>query len=281
MKLRALVLLGAVSAMIGVAPMARPAVAVAPSNDDVANATEITQLPFSDTVDTTDATTNGDELTLAQYCGSPVVEHAVWYKATIGDSAGGSVRFATEGFATRVLVLVGEPGALSPVACTYQSVSGTLPGGPGTEVYIMVFGDGRDGGTPYGDLQVTVSVPPAPPELSVSVAPVAYVDRAGGATLSGTLTCTDPNVGSTVQFFNGQMRQTVGRFSLSAYIDMYPGMPCDGSTTTWSTYVTSDNGKFAGGKAQVTLFVVACNVDQICSGAQVDATIQLTKGRIR
>lgn len=55
-RLQLLAALFAVGLVLGVPP----GFAAAPANDELANATEITSLPFSDAVDTTDATvTNG------------------------------------------------------------------------------------------------------------------------------------------------------------------------------------------------------------------------------
>ncbi len=48
--------------------MAAPAAAAPPSNDTFAGATTISSLPFSDTVDTTQATTDADDI-VAAACG--------------------------------------------------------------------------------------------------------------------------------------------------------------------------------------------------------------------
>jgi PKD repeat protein len=52
------------------------AVAAPPANDDLANATEITGLPFSDAIDTTEATVSNSE------GGCAVSGHSVWYRYT-------------------------------------------------------------------------------------------------------------------------------------------------------------------------------------------------------
>ncbi len=59
---------------VGLALAASPALAAPPGNDELANATVITAFPFSDSVDTTEATVSYNE------GGCAVSDHTVWYR---------------------------------------------------------------------------------------------------------------------------------------------------------------------------------------------------------
>ena len=80
-------LLAVLLAISGLVLGATPAFAAAgPPNDKIAGATAIASLPFSDTVDTTKANTDAEELAAAQPClaiGAPAIEKAVWYKYVV------------------------------------------------------------------------------------------------------------------------------------------------------------------------------------------------------
>ena len=65
--------------MIISAVVVSPVLVAAPGNDDVASATVVGSLPFTDAVDTTDATVEGSEP--SYYCGYQVGA-TVWYTYT-------------------------------------------------------------------------------------------------------------------------------------------------------------------------------------------------------
>src|ERR1043166_5129045 len=59
-----------------------PAWAAPPSNDTFAGAQTIGALPFSATVDTTQATTDADDTAANTNCGAPATAASVWYAFT-------------------------------------------------------------------------------------------------------------------------------------------------------------------------------------------------------
>ena len=63
--------------VFGVA-FASPVLAAAPSNDIYAGRTVITALPFADHIDTTEATTDADDVEAAS-CAPATAEASVWY----------------------------------------------------------------------------------------------------------------------------------------------------------------------------------------------------------
>jgi hypothetical protein len=249
-------LLIALIAVSGLVLGASPALAApAPSNDRIAGATAIATLPFSDTVDTTKATTDADEEAAGQPCrdfGAPAIEKAVWYKYTASADITLLVDTSQSSYTTGIAAYSGAPSAETFVTCGPSRIRASA--GAGDTVYFMVFGD--QPGSPGGTLRITVEEAPPPPEVSLTVDPVGTFDpQSGSATISGTVTCT-----GTADFagINGSVTQTVGRFTINGFF--FTSFTCDGTTQTWTATTTSNNGKFAGGQATVEASAFACNV---------------------
>lgn len=129
------------------------AAAVPPSNDGINSATVITTLPFSDNLDTRDATADPAD----GGCGESFDLATVWYTFTPG--ANMVVRVDTSGsdYSTGVNVYSGTPGNLSLIDCRFTSV--TFSSVAGTQYFFMIAAccDDVNG----GDLVFTVdAVPP-------------------------------------------------------------------------------------------------------------------------
>jgi hypothetical protein len=87
--------------------VAGPAMAAVPTNDDFANATVVSATPFTDAVNTTDATSQATDST---GCGG---SHSVWYAYTA--SHNGTLTFDTSGssFDTLLSAYTGTEGSLT------------------------------------------------------------------------------------------------------------------------------------------------------------------------
>lgn len=268
----------AVAALLLTGSLATASVAQAapPPNDDIANATVVNALPFTDTVDTTEATITPDEAQLNDYCGAPAMEHGVWYTATPVGSGTGIIDVTASNYSAGIVVLLATDDGLQPIACGPGIVSG--PFTAGQTVYFMVFGDGGSVAT-SGELVVVVREAVPPPAIEVTVDPVATVDRSGAATITGTVTCTAPDGQGVVLGVDGSVRQRVGRIFINGFFFSSLGIPCDGTTTQWSALAVADNGKFAGGKAATVAVSFGCGTD-LCSTGYVEATVQMKKGRL-
>lgn len=125
---------------------------VAPSNDNFANATVITALPFSDSVDITDATIETGER--APSCAFDSSSHrTVWYAFT--PTATGQVSISVNApFSTVVAVDTGvSPGVLGEVICRspFGGIS-TFVAQAGTTYYFQV--DGMFGGSGFLDFRL-------------------------------------------------------------------------------------------------------------------------------
>lgn len=232
---------------------AAPASAAPPSNDTIAGATVINALPFADSVDTTEATTDADELAAAQPClaiGAPAIEKAVWYAYTAPAAISILVDVTASTYTAGVAAYAGSPSAGTFMTCA----PGTLvsPVATGQTVYLMVFGD--QPGSAGGTLRVSVTEAPPLPVVTLSVDPIGQFDAiAGTATITGTATCTGI---ASFAAISGQLGQTVGRFTVTGYF--FAPLICDGTTQAWSTLVSPTNGKFAGGPATAAAAAFAC-----------------------
>jgi hypothetical protein len=250
---------------------ATPALAAGPPpNDDIADATTITALPFSDTVDTTKASTDAEETAAGQPCrdiGAPAIEKAVWYKYTASADITLLVDTTASSYTTGIAAYNGTPTAATFVTCGPGRI--TTSWAAGQTAYFMIFGDqpGSRGGT----LRISVQEAPPPPEVSLTVNPTGTFDsQSGSATISGTVTCTGV---ADFAGLNGSLTQTVGRFTISGFF--FSSFTCDGTTQTWTATVTSSNGRFGGGQATVQASAFACN----SSGCGQDSVTQQVRLR--
>jgi len=108
------------------------AAAAPPSNDAIASATVITTLPFSDSLDTGDATADPAD----GGCGGSDDLATVWYTFTpVADMV---VRVDTSGssYSTGVNIFSGRPGNLTLINCLFTSVSFSAVAG--TQYFFMV-----------------------------------------------------------------------------------------------------------------------------------------------
>jgi hypothetical protein len=228
------------------------AAVAAPSNDTYAGRTVIAAVPFAETVDTSTATTDGDDVDINATCGAPATDASVWYEYTAPADGAIVVDVSGSDYSGGVLIATGGPGAWTVQACgPFAVAAGTSAG----ETYtIHVFDFQGDGGGNGGTLRIEVNPAPAPPSIDVTVNPIGQLDpRTGGATISGTVTCTGE---ALFAFVETELRQQVGRFTIigGGGLDIL----CDGATHNWSVEVFSEVGKYSGGKAASVTLGVAC-----------------------
>ena len=171
--------------------------AAAPANDHLADATDVSALPFTQMLDTTGATTDADDAQVNATCGAPVTNNSVWYTFTAGasdtllvvDTAGSD-------YSSGVIIATGTPGALTTQACA--PVKSQLATEAGTTYYVLAFDDTGSGGM----LHVAMHGPgPVPPN-----------DRIGGATVVGAIPFHDTLdvTGATTGPSDKQANETCG-----------------------------------------------------------------------
>ncbi len=245
------------------------AFAAAPSNDTIGGATVIGAVPFSETIDTTEATTDAEDAAINSQCGAPATNGSVWYQVTAAE-AGYLVDVSQSNFSAGVIVATGTPGSLSIVTCGPGSVG--FAADAGTTYYIMAFSDQPS--VVGGQLTISVTAASAPPEVSLTVDPTGTVTKQGTAILTGTYTCSGQ--ADFVDIF-GTLDQPVGRVTINGSFEIFFGGNCDGVAHTWSAEAVPFNGKFAGGKAANFSAIFGCNALG-CNFYETQQTIRLHGG---
>jgi hypothetical protein len=265
----ALVAAVAVSLSVGLTS----AVAAAPGNDTIGGAT-VAGLGFSETLDTTEATTDLDDVAANADCGAPATDASVWYSYTAAASGGVVVDVGTSSFSPGVIVVSGSPGAFVLETCGPGAVA--FAASADTTYHILAFDYQGDGGGNGGTLRISFAATPPPPTLDVTVNPTGYVNaKTGVATITGTITCTDADF---VAAFS-QLRQRVGvRAVVNGFGGIVIGGPiCTGSPQPWSSDVYPEGGKFAGGKSASFTTSFACG-PVLCTEGYTVQTVKLRGG---
>ncbi|HZN17115.1 MAG TPA: hypothetical protein VFB84_02840 [Micromonosporaceae bacterium] len=232
---------------------AAPAYAAAPANDTFGGAVAIGSVPYTATLDTTEATTDADDVNANADCGAPATDASVWYSTTPATSLTLVVDVSSSSYTAGVLVVTGAPGAFQIVACGPDAVA--FAAAAGTTYHLLLIDDQLDGGGNGGTLVVNVAEAPPAPTVQATVDRIAGFDpRTGAATLHGTVSCTGI---VEFAFVDVEVRQRVGRGEVFGFGTV--PMTCDGITHPWSVEISPVIGsKFAGGKAVSVTFAVAC-----------------------
>lgn len=251
--------------------VATPTLAAAPSNDTYAGRETIPALPFSATIDTTEATTDADDAEWNSYCGSPGTDASVWYEFTATE-AGWLELNLTSDFSEGAIILTGEPGSFVPLECyPYSPVA--FPVFAGATYLIVTFDLQQDEGGNGGVVSLSLdAMPPPPPSPTVELTVDAigtFDAQTGAALVTGTVTCT----GADYAGVDVQLRQQVGRFVVSGWA--FTVVWCDGTTQPWSAEVSGANGLFKGGNGTVEVYSVVCNFD--CAEDYEVASVRLRR----
>jgi alpha-tubulin suppressor-like RCC1 family protein len=167
MKVRTHLLLALTSAACVLGVAASPARAQPPPNDTFGQAIQINSLPFLQTLDTSQATTDSTDAEALAACTIPLpvtVAATVWYQYTA--SADQSLLISTDGssYGAGVAVLTGSPGSLSAVAC-FPAPLGTFSAKAGQTYHIAV---GDTSGGSGGTLNFSVGALEAPTISAIS-----------------------------------------------------------------------------------------------------------------
>ena len=256
-------------ALIALGVSAPEALAAPPINDTFPNATPVTA-GFSETIDTTEATTDSDDFQLNQSCGAPATDASVWYTFEGSDTTI-VVDVSQSNYSAGVLVGVGSQGELQTVACGPGTVAFFAEAG--TTYYVLAIDDQFDGEGNGGLLTILFNEVAAP-TLSITVNRFGRVNtRTGVATISGTYTCAN---GDFINVF-GEARQTIGRIATIVGTFGFSDFgTCDGEPHNWSADVVPQSGQFRG-KTMTVTFAFACGPFE-CADGFVERTVQLRGG---
>jgi HYR domain len=134
--------------------LASPAAAAPPVNDSFDAATVVTALPFTEAINTAEATTAGDDP------GSCFINNSVWYRYTPQRDVTVDINTAGSSYDAIVGVFTGVRGNLQSVGCDRRLLL-NLQGG--VSYYLMVNGCCYYGGQDGGDLRLSIQEAAPPP----------------------------------------------------------------------------------------------------------------------
>jgi hypothetical protein len=244
---------------------ASPAIAQ-PTNDDFDSATVVPGLPFTDQVNTTEATTAADD---------PECEGqgpTVWYSFTPTEDLRVEANTFGSDYDTTLSVYTGAPGALTQIACN-DDAAGSLQSrvrfdATAGQTYFFMVGSFASG--PGGNLTFSVDVATAL-ELGLTIDPTgSVVPSKGVVAISGTVTCSEPALVEV----QGRMQQRIGRLLITGFFFTF--VECTPPATAWSATVEGENGLFVAGQAQVDAFAFAPEEGEF---AEASATVRLRGSR--
>lgn len=242
-----------------------------PANDTFSGATAVS-LPFSEVLNTTEATTDADDAQLNESCGAPATDASVWYSFTPAADAQVVIDVSQSDYSAGLAVGVGTQGNLSTVTCGPGAVSFIATAL--TTYYVLAFDYQGDGTGNGGTLNISISETAATTVDAFTVDPFGtFNSKTGIATISGTYSCSNGDFLSA----NVDARQNVGRFSIIGSGSFFASGTCDGALHTWSADVFPQNGKFAGGTAMTVAFAYACGAFN-CGYGFAEQTVHLRGG---
>jgi len=238
-------LLVALSFALTVIGAAEPAVLAAPPANDLRAGAKLVTVGFSELLDTSEATTDADDAFLNSIgCNFPATDASVWYQF-VGTGETFRIEVFRSNYSASVLIDFGD---FRIFGCGTGGMD--FPTIPGHTYYMMVLDDERDGGGNGGILNISISLAPPPPDLTVTLS----VDRfgtvdahTGVVTISGTYSCVNAD-SLTV---NVVAWQELGRFLALGFGMIQEQATCDGILHPWSADIYSEPAlrKFVGGRA--------------------------------
>lgn len=247
------------------AAFASPVLAAAPSNDTYAGRTIISAIPFADLLDTSEATTDADDVEINDGC-APATDASVWYELTLTTDATVLVEVSGSDYSAGVLVATGSPGTFSTQACGPGAVPFEAVAG---EPYaILVFDDQLDGEGIGGTLTISVDEAPPPPTIDIEIDPEGtYNPITDVATVSGTLTCSEPLfVEISVTVF-----QNIGRHVVIG--GGFAEVECGPEGTSGPVEISGFTSTFNPGTVTVVADAVGCTFS--CAEAHAEGQVRL------
>lgn len=230
------------------------ALAAAPGNDDIANAVNVTSLPFGANVDITEATRAPGDL----QCATLPDGNTVWYKITPSSDIRIGYQIETSVQELSISIGTGSPGSLTQLQCSF-SFNGAFDGTGGTTYYIQL---GTCCGVPGGPVTITMQGV-APLSADIRIDHRGQIDNAGLVEVSGKVRCnrqTPPGSETVVQ---GRLRQGDANGWL---VPVHFSDGCSEQWKPWSTtvQVLSADG-FDAGRAALEATVFACDEFGTCA----------------
>jgi hypothetical protein len=249
-----------------------------PPNDDFDHPTIAPSIPFTVSMDASNATVAPDD----PFCFRR--NQTVWFAYIAVSNIRLEANTFGSNYDTTLSVYTGTRGSLTQIACNDDFSSTAQPrvrfdAVTGTTYYFMV-----SALFPISAADLVFNLLEAPPPFSFvpSVSQLGSVNLTTGATkITGSVSCTEP----AFVTISGQLKQTHAGTHINGFFSTF--VPCNG-TTPWRTTVQSQSAQFHGrsvavfvaGKANVAATASAFNPDM---GEfeevhfSVDITLKVTK----
>jgi hypothetical protein len=263
-SLRRRLMMVVISGAMALVTVASPAFAASPINDDISNAIIVGDTPYTDTVDTSEATVGeGDS-----GCGAATV----WYAFT--PSEDGVYQFNTFGsdYDTTLALFEGSPGNLTLLACSDDTenslqslIAHALVGGA---TYFVEAGACCD--SPGSNLVVNIDVAPPPFQVALALDGVRVGRELGSAIVSGSATCSGEGGGE----LSGTLVQKQGLFVVRG--EFFAGFRCTDRPTTWTATVSGGSRVFLPKPATVSLNGLGCDLFS-CDDSSVVQRVKITR----
>jgi hypothetical protein len=254
-----------------------PVQAEAPANDDIGSPSTISSIPFSDSVDTTGATTGATD---PAYCFAPELGSdpaSVWYAYTA--SASGPLLATTFGSDYDTTLYVGAAdgtGGITVLGCsddTRSHESAVRFDAVAGETYLFAASASLFGGSVGGNLVFNLDVGPPAQTVELKVDPTGSFDGYGIATIRGTVSCAAPAPLGAVVIV--ELMQRVGNRELPA--TAFVGIDgCPATGIPFEAKLASPYGKYSGGRATAQVIFAACS-DFECGNQTTDLTVRLRR----
>lgn len=246
-----------------------PAVAAAPANDTYDGRVRLT-IPSTVVQDTSEARSGALEQTLNRHCGAPVMDASVWYRFRQPVDTVAVLDASASDYSAGILVASTYEGRRRVVTCNPDMVALDVAGGRWYDV--VVFDWQNDGGGNGGTLVLNGYVPTRRATVTGTVDPKATFEaQTGGATVTGTMTCTGSTYWAGVDV---TLTQRAGRLLVNGWGGRNLG--CDNGTRTWTVTISDASGLFRGGEAEVVV-TFSGGGTRNWSEDQVTGTVRLSR----
>jgi hypothetical protein len=247
---------------------ALPVMAAAPGNDDRANAIVINTIPYTNTQDTSEATTDDDD----PWCSGQ--GPTVWYSFTPSEDIRLEANTFGSDYDTTLLVAIDDGGGdLDVIACNddagFDVQSRVRFNAESGVSYLFMVGAYASG--PGGELVFNLLEAPPSADVGVSLnVDGARFNRDGSATVRGTVTCT----GSDWVELDAELSQQVGRFRIIGW--GWDFVDCSSDGTPFELDIRGITGSYGGGPASLYVEAWTCGDDD-CAFDVVETTIRLRR----
>jgi hypothetical protein len=250
----------ALAAAVALLAVAAPsALAVAPANDDIATPQVIQAIPFSLTLDTTDATSSPSD---PGYCFAPEIgpdPGTVWFEYTATDTGPlGATTFGSDYDTTLYVGTKNAAGGFEQIACgddsrtvdsavRFDATEGTT--------YLFMVGASPFGGVNGGSLMFNLDVGPPSQAVDVTLDPDGTLVKKQ-VRFTGTVSCTAPTTFQSAVVV--ELDQGEGR-KAADYIGFADITECPGTDIPFEILLDQQLGKVKTGPVTLQVIFAACN----------------------